>query len=387
MISRMMSLSLGIALVVTSPVIADVSVSGELFSPIRWGPSQIESQVVEYSFQITSDGGVDDLRFLNVVRDDGTWVVRNVPVGFEGGPINMASGIDAALLVGGAQYQTTLDPSVAINAPAFSSGVVHTLSTPISYLQDAEFGLGDLGPFDNDPPVPYGGPVSFGPLQNFTHHEGMPDIAQGKDECVPTAAANSVKWLSDTYNLGLTMTTEQIRDVLKDKDHMLTNLKPRPGPSTSPLPGTYLQEWLSGKQKFTSENRLPITTHEIRRGANDMVPIASIIAEMEKGQDVEIILAKPTKFYGHAVTLVGTYSFGGFGTALLFNDPADKKTQTQSVLLGPDGQLFLGSYPGWEIRTAVAESVYTPDGGSSWFLLLLSMAVMVAYRYLRLLRR
>ncbi len=69
----------------TAQTWAAVLISAEAYHPIVWGPAAVSSQFVEYSVQVTSDGMPADHQFLNVVRSDGTWVVQNLPVGFETG--------------------------------------------------------------------------------------------------------------------------------------------------------------------------------------------------------------------------------------------------------------------------------------------------------------
>lgn len=232
----------------------------------------------------------------------------------------------------------------------------------MTYLAADPHGAADLGPFTG-PPVPGNIGISFGPLLGFTYHVGMPDLAQGPNECYPTSAANSLTWLNTTYRLGLNLTTAQIRDSLKDQTHMMTD----------PNRGTFNTRFLSGKDQFVSEHGLPIVTHQLTGGAGDRPTIDELINEMAKGQDVEITIAALGQDWGHMVTLVGILDLGPFGVGIAFNDPDDGKNQTQTAWLSRSGEFLTGTFAGSEVRFAFAESI--PEPG---ILLLLSVAFLAS---------
>ncbi len=358
-------------LVLSVPALnAAPTLSGALFQPELSGPTQDPSQFIEYSVNVSSTGSSADQGFVNVVRNDGTWVVQNMPVGYEPGSSTISTDINSSLFVDGASYQTTVSSSPLTGVPAFVSGVVQTLSTVAAVtLANDPHGSADLGAY-NGPPIPPAVVFAFGNLLRFVYHTGMPDLAQGLNECYPTAAANSVTWLNNTYNLGLALTTAQIRDILKNGNHM----------KTDPATGTLNTNFLSGKNSFFSpaEQNRPIDTHQILGGAGNRPTIANIVAEMVKGQDVEINIAPLGRNWGHLVTLVGVFDLGALGVGIAFNDPDDGKTQTRTAWVSADGVIQVGAYAGSEIRFAFAESV-VPEPGTM-VLALTGAICVVAFR-------
>lgn len=343
--------------------------SSESYNPVLWGPAAVSSQFVQYSLQVSSSGSSVDQQFLNVVRNDGTWVVQNLPVGFEPGTSAIATNIDSTLFANGSTYQTTLSATPGNVAPVFSTGVVQILGSSVNRLFNDDFGITDFGPFTS-PGLPSNSALNFGPVLSYSYHAGMPDLEQGDNECMPTSAANSLTWLNETHNLGLTMTTEQIRDILKDKNHM----------KTSARKGTLISNFLVGKDKFVNENNLRIVTHRI--GDFNRPTFADILAEMKKGQDVELGFRYTDPFddkrYGHMVTLVGLIDLGPFGRGIWYNDPADGQTQTNwSWVDGIEGSASFsirGEGDRNRVELAIAESV--PEPGSLALVFLGMLALM-----------
>lgn len=343
--------------------------SGESYSPVLWGPAAVSSQFVEYSAQVSSSGSSADQQFLNVVRNDGTWVVQNLPVGFEPGTNTVATNIDSTLFTSGSTYQTTLSVTPENAAPVFSAGVVQNLGSSVNYLFNDGFGVTDAGAFVK-PGDPSNIALNFGPVLMLSYHTGVPDLAQGPNECVPTATANSLTWLNNTYGLGLAKTTEQIRDILKDNNHM----------KTDPASGTTIPNIFDGKEKFVNENNLPIVTHVIGGGPEGRPDVTNILDELKKGQDVELAL-----FWkdggGHMIAVTGLIDLGIFGAGVWFNDSDDGKTQTNFSWLDKnnDNTLTIRSYGasngGNTIGLGVAESV-VPEPGSLALVFLGILALM-----------
>jgi hypothetical protein len=342
----MATIVLSYSLLFTASAEAVPSFSGESYRPVFWGPSGLSSQIIEYSVDVTSSGNSSDQGFLNVVRDDGTWVIQNLPVGFEPGVRRMATNINSSLFLDGANYQVTFSNTIQISTPLFISGSSQILGRPVNYLANNPHGGADGEPFTS-PPVPPNISFTFGNLLGFSYHTGMPDLAQGLNECYPTAAANSLTWLNNTYGLGLNLTTSEIRDILKDENHMKTNLN---------QDGTTGADFKIGKDKFVQEKKLPIETHVILGDNNSVTPtLSNILKEMKKGQDVEIIL--DTGNYLHMVTLVGIFNLGSFGAGIVFNDPDDGNDQTQAAWLDSNGIFKNGTYAESTLKFAIAESV------------------------------
>ncbi len=351
--------------------------SSESYSPVLWGPAAVSSQFVQYSVQVSSSGSSADQQFLNVVRSDGSWVVQNLPVGFEPGTSAVATNIDSTLFATGSTYQTTLSATPVNAAPAFSSGLAQNLAASVNYLFNDGLGETDAGAFVK-PGDPSNIALNFGPVLMLSYHTGVPDLAQGPNECVPTATANSLTWLNDTYGLGLTQTTAQIRDILKDNNHM----------KTDPASGTVLQNFFDGKEKFVAENNLRIVTHVIGGGPGGRPGVANILEELKKGQDVE--LRVDWKDGGaHRITVVGLVDLGILGAGFWFNDPDDNQTQTNWSWLdtNPDGTLTVRSYGatngGNTVKLGVAESVPEPGSLALVFLGMLALVRFHASRAAR----
>lgn len=369
---RVLISTLILALVLSSGAYAGPILSGESYRPVVWGPSAVSSEFVEYSIDAVSSGG-SDRGFVNVVRDDGTWVVQNLPVGFEPGLRRMATNIASSLFQSGSSYATIFSTALQTEVPAFAGGVVQTLGATVQYLANNGFGRTDAGAFVS-PGDPSNIALTFGDIVGFSWHTGMPDLAQGKNECGPTSAANSLTWLNEKFDLGLGKTTEQIRDILKDLDHM----------KTDPEKGTTDANFLKGKDAFLKG--VPVNTHVIEGGAGGP-SIANILKEMEKGQDVELAMAWGNGG-GHWVTLVGIIDLGPLGAGIGFNDPDDGKNQTNWSWLDGDNGFSIRSYGklngGNVVDFAVAESV--PEPGTL-VLVTLGAIGLICYRPSRTGRR
>lgn len=327
---------------------AALTVFDESYSPVLWGSGGIASQFVEFSARVTSDGGSSDQKFLNITKDDGTWVVQNLPVGFEPGTSDIATSIDAALFVDGAAYQTTISADPELVAPSYSGGITSTLNSSVSYLANTTEARTGMGTFIG-PGLPSTVTLEFGDLVDFAYNTGMPDQQQGTDECGPTSAANSLFWLSEKFDdIELDMTTEEIRDTLKNADNMKTNIGKK---------GTYDSDFIAGKNKFVGDNKLPIYTHKIAGGAGGP-SIENILAELKKGQDIELAMSWKSGG-GHWITLVGMIQVGD-STGIWFNDPDDGQTQTNFSWLDGDNGFSIRSYGvaggGNVVDLAIAES-------------------------------
>jgi len=317
-----------LGVVLSSGAYADPILSSESYSPVYWGPSTVSSEFIEYSVDASSTGSSDQ-GFVNVVRDDDTWVVQNLPVGFEPGVRKMATNIAASLFQSGASYQRIFSSRIQTVAPTFSDGVTQTLGSAVNYLAHNGYARTDAGAFVA-PGEPSNISMNFGDIVGFSWHTGVPDLAQGKNECAPTSAANSLTWLNEKFDLGLDKTTEEIRDILKDLDHM----------KTDPATGTTDANFLAGKNKFLEG--IPVNTHVIAGGPGGP-SIDNILKEMEKGQDVELAMSWGNGG-GHWVTLVGIIDLGPLGAGIGFNDPDDGKNQTNWSWLDGDNGFSIRSY-------------------------------------------
>jgi hypothetical protein len=327
---------------VASNAHATVIVTSGLVRPALWGQSAISTDWLEYSVGVSSTGLPSDQNFLNVVSNTGNWLVQNLPVGYELGSSQMATLVPNFLYSPSDSYQTSISPNPEASMPAFVSGSPLAAGANTNYLANDPAGGGPDTTIDPAPAPTPGTDATlgfnFGNILGFSWHRGMPDITQGKDECYPSSAANSMKWL----NPGLPLTAEQIRDQLKND--MKTN-DTTPGNEHS---GTYNKDFINGKNAFVNRNHLNIETHEIT--------LAQILDEMNKGQDVELVITPKGKNWGHMVTLVGVLQTP-FGAGFAMSDPDDGHAgQTSFLWADPAGQIKRGTYAGWELKWAWAES-------------------------------
>lgn len=364
----LLTVGIGLLLLASGSSFADI-VDAQGFSPVQWANSP-NSGYVEYSATISGS----DQRYLNVVASDNTWVVQNLPVGFEGATSTLTTLIDASLFANGGTYQTTLDVNPLTSAPTFTCGQVFNLGSPLQLMgNDVNGRLANGDGTFSDPGAYPQVQLTFGALFDFAYNTGVPNILQGKNECGPTSAADSVSWLNDKYKLGLNLTTRLIRDILKDKDHMKTN----------PDSGTTDPNFLAGKDQFVSDPnsglKVPIVSSFIK-GCPGPNCIDNMIAELKAGQDVEMSLLwkkNGKNNGGHWVELVGVIELLGGLDGIWFNDPSSGKTVFS--WLQPVGNnwkvLSYGTYN--LIDTAVDESP-APEPGT---LILAGSSLLVAGRF------
>ncbi|MEK6644071.1 MAG: hypothetical protein AABZ08_09190 [Planctomycetota bacterium] len=338
-----------------------VAQSNESFRPVVWTSALIASDLVEYSAVFQSSGEQSDHYFLNVVRDDGTWVVQNLPVGYQSGLSKIATVVPSSVFQSGASYHTTFQVDYATEAPAFDAtqAVVHNLGQAVNYLTNGGSCKAGNGAFASPGDAPEY-PLQFlppppPPLPPFdeTYHKDVPDLAQGPNECGPTSVANSLAWLDNEHTSVTTgMTTEELRDVLKDADHMMT----------SPATGTSDSNFLAGKQALVNELGLPINTAPIGGGPGSLPSVENIKKALAEGADVELSVLW-SGGGGHWVTVIGAITAGD-QCGLWINDPDDGEEQAQFHFLdvGADGKLSLRGYGnGNTVDLTVSETVSTPS--------------------------
>lgn len=150
----------------------------------------------------------------------------------------------------------------------------------------------------------------------------MPDITQKHNECVPTATANSLLWLAEKVGFQDKMPKTRL-DLINELKGDLgwTEYGTRTAiPVDNPTGNAYLE----GKGKFLTRRNISIETHQVG-GRYDANPFESILAEMQKGQDVEIdmeFLDRRTgeRKSGHMMTAVCAQVAGG-KKRIGFHDP------------------------------------------------------------------
>ncbi len=190
-------------------------------------------------------------------------------------------------------------------------------------------------------------------------HGGVPDIDQGRNECVPTSAANSLIWLAKKFNFKNSLPANQA-DIINE---LKTDFKWRD------TGVNVVKNFLSGKDEFVLRHKLPIKTHQVgKRYDTDIVP--KIAEELRKGQDVEIEIkyvyfrgphyTNPVYAGGHMVTVVGAFSFGS-KKYLDFHDPLSPGPRKLDIYEIDGTHIINYRYRGRTIayiRYAIAESFY-----------------------------
>lgn len=189
-------------------------------------------------------------------------------------------------------------------------------------------------------------------------HSNMPDLDQKKNECAPTATANSLLWLAarGEYLDKLPATAPELIDKLKTNFKWTEN-------------GIDVQKnYLEGKANTISQLGLPLETHGVGKPF-DLNIVAKIAQEIAKGQDVEIDLAyykmnpdgTGERIGGHMVTVVGARGTKD-AQYLDIHDPSttgENKTETYKI----NGSNVIGYTSGTTatyIRYAIAESPIIP---------------------------
>lgn len=189
-------------------------------------------------------------------------------------------------------------------------------------------------------------------------HSNMPDLDQKKNECAPTATANSLLWLAakGDYLDKLPETAPELIAKLK------TNFKWNEN-------GIDVKNnYLDGKKATIDQLGLSLETHAVGKPF-DLNIVAKIAQEIDKGQDVEIDLAyykmnpdgTGERTGGHMVTVVGARGTKD-AQYLDIHDPAttgENKTETYKI----NGSGVIGYTSGTTatfIRYAIAESPSTP---------------------------
>lgn len=191
-------------------------------------------------------------------------------------------------------------------------------------------GKGSASAFAQDEPIPTqdnvgdtaktGGKTVATLGKEFEVFNGdVPDITQAKNECGPTSVANSMRWLAkkNGFTDKLPLSDKELLEEFKD------DMK------WDPIIGVLDENFIPGKEKFTSQHNLAIETHRVSAKDYDINIVAKIAQELSKGQDVEIGIEYWEKqpdgsskvVGGHWVTAVGATGTRNDQT-IFIHDPA-----------------------------------------------------------------
>lgn len=265
-------------------------------------------------FDIAYDQG-SSLQWINIVANPGTpnarWIVQNhplLPTGLTGSSqFTSASYFDLGTPRG--TPVSSLDVGYAItSAPATGA--------PTAFDATGSFNIGSAQNIINSG-VPSGDTAQGAPDNGnlnwnvpFTGltanwHTDVPNVTQEENWCGPGAATNSLHWLSDQNNLGLTQTLLQTQTELAA--NMMNNHD-----------GNWDDAEAQGKEQFISDHGLPLEVHYaggVKLPNNTPLTWDWIESEMAKGQDVEFMTNT------HWVVVEGFLSWGDIHLLSYRDDP------------------------------------------------------------------
>lgn len=383
-------------LVAASPGQADVLLKfNQVDYTLGGAPIVVDSEWGE--FGVTYDQG-SSMQWINVVANptspSASWIVQNHPLAPSSltGTTSFSSVGYFDLGVPRGANVSSLDVLVQIGASpltvAPSTGTIETV--PVGTVQNiinsgVPSGLSVLNP-------PVTNPIGWSPLDqslDTNWHNGMPNVTQEQNFCGPGAATNSLQWLNDQHDLGLTQTLSDTQTELA-------------GNMNNNNDGNWDDAEVQGKLQYIAEHGLPIEVHYVGgvmlptddrnfedpndngTARNDgAVTWAWLQQEMEKGQDIELMTNT------HWVVMEGLISWDDVHLFSYRDDPFQKgaattANQQQTIddrhvwTYFSDGKVNIGN--GEEtLQAAVAESVY-PEPGSAWLLSLGLAGLVAAHR-------
>jgi hypothetical protein len=226
-----------------------------------------------------------DILYFNLVVDD-NWVIQNIPAisyEWEGDRqsrfITFDLGVDEGNNITEFEYAFSLTKDIiTVKQDKFQTVNVGDYNV-IFYS-----GLPEEPIFNFKFNTMVGGIVKDYSLQD----EKFPNQQCEKNECVPTAVSNSLKYLNNMYNLGLTDDQMSIATMKK-----ATRWNNGCG-----------DDWWSIKDGYMKSNNYPINTEKIEGDQTTMFDRAK--TAIEEGKDVEMCLS------GHCVAVVGITKTGEY---------------------------------------------------------------------------
>ena len=316
-----------------------------------------------FDVQVVSvDSAVNTTGFLNVVADldrngaiaPNEWIIQNVPlfldsgltvqpllgVWFDPGPFNLTVGTSY-------KAWATIEGHEIINTSGY-------LSWHYSDLPAGGTVWGANDPQGQAEAPSAGGTAVLAGIAAKPKRKGVPDIAQKENECGPTSAANSLRWLAKKGGWGKKLPAA-------DDDLIKELMKAMTGSDARPFPGLEGNQLFDGKAKYIRGKGLPLV---VKGGNTD--PKAKggqafdfIARELDAGEDVEFLIDWPGPG-SHWVTAIG-YAVNGNRLFLEVNDPDDGKTGAAEWELRRDGTFV---NPKGAVLWAVSESPSSlPVGG------------------------
>lgn len=279
------------------------------------------------------------------------WLVQNSPMYVDSGltsePLSIWFNPEAhPSLQPGYAYQTyvTMEDHEIPNAGGYAAW--HFNATPAGqYLWG---GLDPQGQYGTGTP-----PAGTSTAGNAASplRKGVPDIKQKKNECGPTSAANSLRWLAKKHGFNNKLPPA-------NDDLILDLMKAMTGSNVRPFGGLMWNQLYDGKLKYIKEKTLPLI---VRGGNKDDKARGGkafdfIKSEYDKGEDIEFLIDRPGTTTSHWVTVVG-YAVKGDKLYLDVHDPDDGKKGAVRWELKRNGDFV---NPKGKMLWAVSESIPEP---------------------------
>jgi len=193
-------------------------------------------------------------------------------------------------------------------------------------------------------------------------HSNFPNQECGKDECIPAAVSNSLKFLNKKHNMGLNdndLSTAKMKDATNWGTKKIGGVIVGTGgwiDHNNARPAGERNAWWEDKKAYMEKNNIPVTTRKI-------TDLSKLAAEIDAGQDVELMGD------WHCAAIVGITDLGGGKYKI---DVAHDKQQgvtpggltTEPITYDPVTKKFKGS-PGWfdgsSFRYAIVECPKLPS--------------------------
>ena len=342
---------------------------------------QADSEWGEFTIEFIPGDGIE---FINVVANasgPNQWIIRNLPLfpsSLDPSQLAFSTYFDLGMLgVTRGTQMTSLNYCFNQSTSPISSAPL-CMPDHLAYVDDSSAitnsgvpsGVTALG----TPPA--ANVFSFtDPFVNVQTcwHKGMPNSVQGKKQCGPGAAANSLYWLAREHGWPWTKLVEDLTKELVD-DMKCDNT------------GTWDDAFADGKLAFTNRHGWPVENHY---AGGEKLPKAGnykgikrdgdatwnyVEQELDKGQDVEIMTST------HWVVLSGKISWGNVHMIEYRDDPyqhGDATNDTEKAVIAKrhkwtymreeGGKLHTNIGNGDEIvLTVFSESPAPPVGGISF---------------------
>jgi hypothetical protein len=164
----------------------------------------------------------------------------------------------------------------------------------------------------------------------------IPPIDEGKNECAPSSVARSLQYMA-------ALNGEEVDDPQEMKDDLVDDM------DTDPESGTTVDNMLDGKNEYTEENDLPVSS-EVTYDLN----LEEIIDVLNDGGDVEILIAW-NGGGGHAAMVVDVVLHeDGSATITYVDDPCQgdgqAENETHTIHVDPDGNFEGGRVFGFLVE-------------------------------------